>query len=56
MKDFKKIGLLVAAILCAALIISPADILSGIGVDDIIYLIGAIASFGKIKKISAEPA
>ena len=56
MENLKKLGLIIAAVLCAALIISPADILPGIAVDDIVYVIGVIASLGKMKSISAEAA
>ena len=38
------------AIVCAVLIISPVDILSGLPFDDIVYALGLVSSvFGTIK-------
>ncbi len=45
MDFFKKGVLLLICILCAVLLISPVDFLPGLHIDDVIYFIGAIASF-----------
>lgn len=56
MDALKKLGLIVIAMICIFFVISPVDLLSGIAIDDVFYVIGAIASFGKIKKINAKVA
>lgn len=56
METLKKLGLIVIAMICIIFVISSADLLPGIAIDDIFYVIGAIASFGKIKQINAEVA
>ena len=45
MDFFKKGVLLLICIFCAVLLISPVDFLPGMHIDDVIYVIGAIASF-----------
>ena len=45
MDFFKKGILLLICIFCAILLISPVDFLPGLHIDDVIYVIGAIASF-----------
>ena len=45
MDFFKKGILLLICIFCAVLLISPVDFLPGLHIDDVIYVIGAIASF-----------
>lgn len=52
METIKKLGLIVIALLCIVFVISPADLLPGIAIDDIFYIVGAIASFGKAKRLS----
>ena len=44
METVKKIFLVAAAAVCVILLISPADFMPGVGLDDILYVIGAIAS------------
>ena len=45
MEFFKKGVLLLVFILCAVLLISPVDIVPFAHIDDVLYVIGAIASF-----------
>ena len=45
MDSIKKGFLLLICIFCAVLLISPVDFLPGMHIDDVIYVIGAIASF-----------
>ena len=52
METIKKFGLIVIALLCIVFVISPADLLPGIAIDDIFYIVGAIASFSKAKRLS----
>lgn len=54
METIKKLALLVIALLCIVFLISPADLLPGVAVDDIFYIIVAIASCGKIKHMTKE--
>ena len=54
METIKKLGLIVIALICIIFVISPADLMPGIAIDDIFYVIGAIASFGKVKQITSE--
>ena len=56
--DFIKKGfLLLICIFCAVLLISPVDFLPGLHIDDVIYVIGAIASLSgaiSTKKASSD--
>lgn len=56
MDTLKKLILIVIAMICIIFVISPVDLFPGMVIDDIFYAVGAIASFGKIKKINAEVA
>lgn len=51
MEMIKKLVLFIIALLCIVFVISPADLLPGIMIDDILYIIGAIIVFGKANQI-----
>lgn len=54
--DFiKKLALAAIMIICAVFFVSPVDLMPGVAIDDIFYIIGAIASFvGEIKMLNAK--
>lgn len=51
MDFFKRFGLFFIATLCVIFLISPADVMPGMAIDDILYLVGAVASIGKVKEL-----